>query len=330
MRTILVAVAALLAACAPPNAGGGIDQWKTVNVTVIAVDPGVETLGRLVYRGGLELQANDPTFVGLSAIEVLENNRIVAISDEADWIEAQLVLDESGALTGFTDVRSAWMRNERGRPFTNKAEGDSEGLAQLADGRFAVSFERTHLVRIYDLNRDGPFGAAAMGPRLDDVARLPANSGLEALAAYNNALLAGAEGGDERTTSLWLAPIDARAPVAPRFAYSLSGGFSLTGMDRLPDGGFVALERFYAPVIGARARITRFAAPSGEGAVVEPEVLALLEPPFPVDNFEGVSAVRAPDGGVRIYIVSDNNKSAQQRTLLYAFDIVSDEPEEAS
>jgi hypothetical protein len=102
----------------------------------------------------------------------------------------------------------------------------------------------------------------------------------------------------------------------------LSNGFSLTGMDRLPDGGFVALERFYAPVIGPRARITRFAAPSGEGGVIQPELLALLEPPFPLDNFEGISAVRMTDGVTRIYIVSDNNKSPQQRTLLLAFDLV--------
>ena len=34
-------------------------------------------------------------FVGLSGIEVLDGGRLVAISDEADWIEAQLVLDDA-------------------------------------------------------------------------------------------------------------------------------------------------------------------------------------------------------------------------------------------
>jgi hypothetical protein len=323
----MIALAACFAACAPTNVSDPPDQWQAVAVTVIPVNPGVETVGRLAFRGGLELQSDDPTFVGLSAIEVLENNRIVAISDEADWIEARLVLDDAGLLTGFSDVRSAWMRNERGRAFANKAQGDSEGLAQLADGRFAVSFERTHLIRIYDLNRDGPFGDAARGPRLVGSARLPANASLEALAAFDARLLVGAEGGEAPTTPLWLAPLDAEPAVAAGFAYPLHGGFSLTGLDRLPDGSFVALERFYAPVIGPRARITRFAAPEGESGAVEPELLALLEPPFPVDNFEGVSAVRMPDGAMRIYIVSDNNRSAQQRTLLYAFDMGSDEPE---
>ncbi|OQW62420.1 MAG: hypothetical protein A4S17_07940 [Proteobacteria bacterium HN_bin10] len=322
MRRLFLALMALAAACSPSHSGGAIDQWQAVEVTVVPVEAPVEIVGRLAYRGGLELRSDDPTFVGLSGIEVLDNNRAVFIGDEADWVEAQLVLDERGHLTGFTDVRSAWMRDERGRPFRDKTQGDSEGLAQLADGRFAVSFERSHRIRIYDLNRDGPFGAAAPGPRLDEVARLPANSSLEALAALENTLLTGAEGGDEPAAPLWLAPIDASAPVVPRFSYPLSGGFSLTGMDRLPDGSIVALERFYAPVIGPRARITRFAAPSGEGGAVEPELLALLEPPFPLDNFEGISAVRASDGATRLYIISDNNRSAQQRTLLLAFDIV--------
>lgn len=321
-RWTLAALAALACACSPVGASDGEDQWESIAVTAIAVDAGVERVGRLAYRGGVELQADSPMFVGLSSLEVLDGGRVIATSDEADWISGDLVLDERGFLTGFANARAAFMRDERGRVIAEKAQGDSEGLAQLPDGRFAVSFERTNLIRIYDFNRDGPFGAAVMGPRLSGVAHLPRNASLEALAAFDNALITAAEGGERPTTPLWVASLEARAPVAPRFAYPLSGGFSLTGMDRLPDGSFVALERFYAPVIGPRARITRFAAPSGEGGTIEPEELALLEPPFPVDSFEGVSAVRMPDGATRIYIVSDNNNSAQQRTLLLAFDVV--------
>ncbi len=311
-----------LASCEVARTVGATDQWENINVEVIPVAAPVEAVGRLAYRGGIELRSRNPMFVGLSALEVLEDGRVVAISDEADWIDAQLTFDDRDHLAGFINVRGAFMRDERGRTLSTKAEADSEGLAQLADGRFAVSFERSQIIRIYDLNRDGPFGLAERGPRLDGVARLPTNQGLEALAAMDNALLIGAEGGDEATTLLWLAPLDAHASVPSRFAYPLSDGFSLTGLDRLPNGDFVALERFFAPVIGPRARITRFAAPSGEGGTVEKEVLAVLDPPFPVDNFEGISAVRTREGATRIYIVSDNNKSAQQRTLLLAFDIV--------
>ena len=244
----------------------------------------------------------------------------------AAWFEAQLNLDETGSLIGLSDARIALMRDEDGNPFENKAAGDSEGLAQLPDGRFAVSFEQRPRILIYDLNRDGPFGAAQRGPRLGETSRLRRNVGLEALAVTSEgALLVGAEGVNRRATPLWVAPLDAAAPAPPRINYPLTDGFALTSLDHLPDGGFVAIERFYAPIIGARARITRFAEDalsSDDETLPHVERLAEIAAPLAVDNFEGVAAVRAPDGGVRLYIVSDDNFSARQRTLLLAFDLV--------
>lgn len=295
-------------------------------VTAASVELGVENVGHLAFRGGLELTSTEGEFGGLSSIEVLDNNRVVILNDDAEWFEARLVLDERGWLTGFTDMRYALARNERGVPFPNKDTGDSEGLAQLPDGRFAASFEGTQSIRIFDLNRDGPFGASTFGPPLADTERLPANAGLEALASMEDgSLLVGAEGGERDTTPLWVVPLAARTPVAPRINYPLAPGYSLTALDRLPDGGFVAVERFYAPIIGARARITRFpeAALNARGETLpDVEELARIEPPMPVDNFEGVAAIRMPDGATRIYILSDDNYNRRQRTLLLAFDVI--------
>jgi hypothetical protein len=217
------------------------------------------------------------------------------------------------------------MRDEDGEPFPNKAAGDSEDLAQLTDGRFAVSFEQTQSIRIYDLNRDGPFGPAIAGPRLAETEALPSNSGLEALTSSGEGvLIVGAEGGPAATTPIWRVPLDARSPVEPSARYPLAHGYSLTSMDRLPDGGFVALERFFAPVIGPRARITRFQF-NAQGGIDAVEELARLASPMPVDNFEAISAVRMPDGATRLYIVSDDNFSRRQRTLLLAFDIADEQ-----
>lgn len=323
---LIVGALALASACSPSAADAPItEQWRALDLTITPVELGAERVGQLRFRGGLHLQQGATQFGGLSGLEVLEDGRLVAITDDGRWFEAHLTLDESGALVGLTDPRIAMMRDERGEPFANKAEGDSEGLAQLADGRFAVSFEQNQRVLIYDLNRDGPFGAAVAGPALEGVSRLRDNVGLEALAAADEALLVGAEGAEGRATPLWLAPLSASTPAPRRSRYPLTLGFALTGLDRLPDGGYVALERFYAPVIGGRARVTRFsenalAAPGERLEGVEP--LAELAPPLAVDNFEGIAAVRAPDGGVRLYIVSDNNFRDRQRTLLLAFDLV--------
>lgn len=327
IRSLLLCAAALLGACSASIADGP-DQWREVAIEVRRVELGVEQVGQLRFRGGVEIASGDPVFGGLSGIEVLEDNRIIAINDKGEWFEARLVLDDEGALTGVAGMRTAAMRDESGRVFRTKEEGDSEDVAQLPDGRFAVSFEQTQTIRIYDLNRDGPFGAAVAGPVLARTGALRENVGLEAIAAAaNGAVLVGAEGGDEPTTGLWIAQVEAQGPPpGPWTGYPLAPGFSLTSLDRLPDGGgFVALERFYAPVIGARARITRFPDESlRETGEVMPgvEELAVLAPPMLVDNFEGVATQRMPDGATRIYIVSDDNFSRRQRTLLYAFDVV--------
>jgi len=319
-RVAFAGLALALMACSQSGAEAPIaDQWVSVAVDVTPVDLGVAEVGRLRFRGGLALSAREEMFGGISGLEVLEDGRLLAVTDDADWVEARLVLDETGALVGIADVRMAELRDGQGEVFQRKPDGDSEGLAQLPDGRFAVAFEQTQTIHIYDLNRDGPFGAAQPGPVLAGASRLPPNAGLEAIAAdEDGALIVGAEGGGRRTP-LWRAPLESAAPVAAQARYRTARGFSLTSLDRLPDGGFVALERFYAPIIGARARITMFTSLAGD---IEPVELALLKPPMPLDNFEGVAAVRMGDGAVRIYIISDDNFSARQRTLLYAFDLI--------
>jgi hypothetical protein len=316
-----------LVACSPSAAiPPSTDQWRAIDVQSTPVNFGDAHVGKLVFRGGVELRSGDVAFGGLSDLKVMEDNRFLALNDNGTWFDGRLVLDASGNLIGVEQVRTALMRDEHAQAFERKEDGDSEDLAQLPDGRIAVSFEQTQSIRIYDLNRDGPFGAAAPGPRLDGVQRLPANAGLEALASTaDGVLVVGAEGGDHPTTPIWLASLDAPGHVRSTTSFPLAPGFSLTSLDRLPNGDFVALERFYAPVIGARARIARFTAAAlqaGAPIIAGVDELAALSPPHPVDNFEGVSAVRMPSGVTRIYIVSDDNFSRRQRTYLFAFDVV--------
>jgi hypothetical protein len=327
MLRLFCCVAALaLAACDRSSAGPPIaEQWRGLEVSAEPIAFEGETVGRLRYRGGIELRSRQRVFGGLSGMEVLEGDRLIAISDNGDWFEARLVLNDAGDLVGARDWRTAMMRDEEGEPFPNKQSGDSEDLAQLTDGRFAVSFEQTQSIRIYDLNRDGPFGAAVPGPRLAEARSLPDNSGLEALTSTGDGeLIVGAEGGPEATTPIWRAQLDAQPPVAPSARYPISDGYSLTSLDRSPDGSYVALERFFAPVIGPRARIKRFTF-DANGAVSDVEELAALAPPMPLDNFEAISAVRTADGATRLYIVSDDNFSRRQRTLLLAFDVIETE-----
>lgn len=318
-----LALALLLGACSPLAAQAPIaEQWRAVVVESAPVEFGAEQVGALRFRGGLELRSTDPAFGGLSGMEVLEDGRLIAVSDNGAWFEAQLVLDDVGALVGLSGMRTALMRDENGAAFGSKEEGDSEALAQLQDGRFAVAFEQRQAILLYDLNRDGPFGIAARGPALEGVRNLPANVGLEAMATLADGdLLVGAEGGGAGETPLWRSSPHAGGEVASEVQYRPAPGFSLTSLDRLPNGDVIALERFYAPVIGPRARITRFPEAALASGVIAPEELARLAPPLALDNFEAIATVAMSDGATRLYVLSDDNFSSRQRTLLLAFDL---------
>ena len=52
-----------------------------------------------------------------------------------------------------------------------------------------------------------------------------------------------------------------------------------------------------------------------------PNVEFTLAPPLNVDNFEGITVEKTEDGPTRVYLVSDDNFSERQRTLLYVFEI---------
>lgn len=319
----ILALALFLGACSPLAAQAPIaEQWRAVAVEAIPVEFGAQQAGALLFRGGLELRSTDSAFGGLSGMEVFEDGRLIAVSDNGAWFDAQLVLDDAGALVGVSGMRTALMRDVSSAAFGSKEEGDAEALAQLQDGRFAVAFEQRQAILFYDMNRDGPFGAATPGPPLAGVGALPANVGLEAIATLANGdLLIGAEGGGAGDTPLWRASPQASEGVASEVRYRAAPGFSLTSLDRLPNGDVIALERFYAPVIGPRARITRFQEDALAGGVIAPAELARLAPPHALDNFEAIAAIALPDGETRLYILSDDNFNARQRTLLLAFDL---------
>jgi hypothetical protein len=333
-----LAAAGLLAIALAGCGGAGADapateQWRTIDVEARAAElvpehPGPRRVGALVFRGGVELSSRDAAFGGISGLWIGADGRFVAVNDHGWWICAQLESDaESGAPLRLANVRAARMRNERGKYFHRRSFADAEGLARLPDGRFAVSFEQRQLLRFYDLDAAGPSAAPRMGPSLGGGDDLEANAGLEAVAdAGGGRLLIGAErsepGAEQVGAALWLAPIDASGgDISPAAHLDTPKGFGLTSLDRLPDGDFVVLERFYAPVVGPRVRILRLAASSLGAGHASATLLADLGREYAIDNFESVAVLPLSDGGARLFLISDDNFSPTQRTLLYVFDL---------
>jgi len=298
-----------LAACAPPPIGA----WRDISVTAIPADLGAVRVGALRFVGGIELRSAEKAFGGLSDIYVSPDGAFVAIADTGAWVRGRLLLNGDGGPLDVTGVTIASMADENGRGFRNKNAGDSEGLALWPDGRAAVSFEQTQSIRLYD-RPDVPAAPARAGPPLAETADLPLNAGLEAIAPLDpQRLLVGSE--DQGR--VWIVTAGDTRPAASIGAFDLPVGFGLVELDVASNGRALALERFYAPGVGTKIRLVEFS-PTRSGIVLSSRLLASLEAPLSLDNFEGMSVTEIHGKRV-IFLVSDNNFNAEQRTLIYAF-----------
>lgn len=306
--------------------GPNADDWDPVRVAARAVplapdEPKLSGVGTLVYRGGLELQSDDNRFGGLSGLHVEPDGRLVAVTDQGHWFVARMTLTDSGDLAGLVDARMAPLRDSRGETLRRKEDADAEDVLRLADGRFAVSFERTHSIRLYDLDKKGPAGAAEGELALAGTDALRPNESLESLALLDDRLLTAGEGFTGRNAPFWMVPFASETPPSPAGLISTKDFYGLVALARLPDGDYLAMERFFAPVLGVRVHLRRVTRASIDAGRWEGEAVAELAPPVGVDNFEGLAVAPGADGAVRLYIVSDDNFNDSQRTLLYAFDL---------
>lgn len=314
MRRCLVLVALIGAACAqavrlaPLPPGAPAVAVEIERVPLDAVNTGTSALGEFRFVGGIAVRPTDSTvrLHGLSDLEVLPDDSLVAIGDEGEIVHARLELDATGRLSGVRDVELARMRDQNGRPLAAKETSDAEGLAVLPNGDLLVSFERQHRIWRYPVGGGPPVDAPS------PLVTFPENGGMEALAADPTRgpvayLTAGEESGQT-----WRCSLTAGCSAGPT-------------IDKGPEFGVVAarhyaadrtvwLLRSFDPATG-NVIIIRIV--DDRGRTIHEE---RLRRPLTVDNFEGVSVVRRRGGVLRFYILSDDNFSPEQRTLLLAFD----------
>jgi len=311
-----LAVALSLAACAP--------QIATLPGAPVAAGPAIRVVAQPVleqpagspsrapdnftYAGGLQLTSPDTSRLhGISDLEVLADGRFVAVTDEGDLVKGRLVLDAAGRPTGFSGVTLAPLTNPERKPLSGaKSDSDAEGLALRANGDLMVSFERNHRIWLYPAAGGRPHAVPS------PAAPFPENDGMEALAvdpvAGPDAYLVGRE--DTRET--WTCRLS--GGCTPGFRVDGDARGSLVAARALPGGRWAFLLRHFSPASGVTIwiRVT-----DRSGRVLDGYE---IRRPATVDNFEGLAALPRQDGTVRFYIVSDDNVSSLQRTLLLAFD----------
>lgn len=277
--------------------------------------------GKLTFIGGLELRSKDPEFGGVSAALVDPDGRgFVALSDHAHWITGRFVEKES-VLTGLDAVRIAPMLAPDGRRMKDTRYFDTEGLARMGRTLF-VSVERTHDILRFD---DGITGRGKLIEVPPEFKTFEGNRGIEALgvmpkeSAFAGALVALAERSPRGSANLDN-PGFILGPRGGRFFVRKIGAFDITDLGFLPGGDLVILERRFTPFFGLGFRLRRVPlAAVKPGAILDGEVLIEADLSHQIDNMEALMIHRASDGRTMLTLVSDDNFSILQRTLMLRF-----------
>ncbi|MFC7291307.1 esterase-like activity of phytase family protein [Hirschia litorea] len=285
-------------------------------------------LPRVEFVAGYHLTSDNPRFGGISGIDTLNSGDLLAVTDQGDFL--WIGMDEYDHLQPVS-AQISMMRDANGNPYDNKADADSEGLA-VDNGLAFVSFEREHRIEAFDLET---CGANARGSRVftldkdrDNVAGIRDNGGMEALALTDiGGLIMGVETLDDGKAQLSFSPKVGMADFRGR----LDAGNSkqITGSDYLArsqnSGELYSLHRYYSPLTGAQINVLQTQVSRNEGGeyiLGESVELLSLKLPGVTDNFEGISVRRDEDGNIRLFIVSDDNFSPKQRSLLLIFNVV--------
>jgi hypothetical protein len=282
--------------------------------------------GALAFRSGLDLQSPVDAFGGLSGLARSADGReLVAVTDSAHWFTAR-VLAENGHLAGLADTVLAPMLDASGRPLRRTRYYDTEGLA-IAGGTAFVAVERNHAVLRFDWLKDGVQAQGRVIALPPDSRDLPRNQGLEAIGVaparspLAGALVAIAERSDEGES----APTRGYILTGPRrgaFQVARSDDFDVTDLAFLPSGEVLVLERRFSLLRGVAARLRRLAPDAiRPGAVADGPVIFETTVTHRIDNMEGL-ALHQEGGETIVTMISDNNFSTLQRTLLLEFALV--------
>ncbi len=285
--------------------------------------------GALEFLSGLELECDDPDFGGLSALGLQpDGRRFLALSDQASWISGEILM-ENGRMIGIGNAELAPIRGPKGVPLATQKRWDTECIARDGDVAYVGIEEKNRIYR-FDLAQGG---LDAQGEEIalpPDARKLHPLFGFESLGIMPaqsdraGTLIAIAEEDPDRAGRIpgYFLPQDG---PAGRFHIRKDGRFRLTDIAFLPGGDLLVLERSQSIWSSLEIRLRRIAlAELAEGAEIEGRIIFGCDSTAQVDNMEGLSVHRNEAGETIVTMVSDNNFSVLQRTMLLQWRLADD------
>jgi hypothetical protein len=321
----------------PPHKRVQADEYSVTAPVTIEVNarplPSFDTrdrshvrFGALEYRSGLVLTSSFRGFGGLSGLRLdAKGERFISISDKGSWFTGRIVY-RGREMTGLDDVEAAPMLGPDGRPITARGWFDSESIA--LDGSFVyIGLERVNQLLRFDFSKGFTRSRGEVVPLPPAAKKLPFNKGLEALVMVPKGLpLAGtliaiSERGLDAQGNLIAFLIG--GPTPGQFAVRRTDNFDVSDAVLLPKGDLLVLERKFSWLAGVGIRIRRIALRSvAPNAVVDGPSIFDADLGHEIDNMEGIDAHVTPEGDTVLTMISDDNFSMIQRTLLLQFTLV--------
>ncbi len=289
-------------------------------------DPAQTRFGALEFRGGLELTSKFPAFGGISAFRIEPDGaKFLALTDNGSWLRGRIVYKD-GRPSGIADAEMAPILGADGAPIAARGWYDTESLAE-DNGTLYVGIERAEQILRFDYKRDGLLARGEPIAVPDDFKKFSFNKSLECLAVVPKDMPnAGTlivvteasldEQGNHR--SFLMQGSDVR-----RFSVKHKDDFEVSDCTVLPSAELLLLERHYSVQRGVAMRMRRI--PLSEikpGAVADGRTVVQADLGYQIDNMEGVSFHKNEKGEIILTLISDDNFSPVQRTILLQFALV--------
>jgi hypothetical protein len=324
---LAVCVLLTLSASAQPNPRApdgplAIEIHARPIAALLPSDPARRRFGALTFRGGIVLTSLYPEFGGVSALRIeADGARFLAVTDKSRWLRGRIVYDGTRP-AGIANAEMAPVLGEDGKPLAARGWYDTESLA-IDGGTAYLGIERVNRIVRLDYATRGLLARAEPIATPPGVATLPNNKGLECLdyvpkgQPLAGTLIAISERGLDAAGNLKGFLI---GDTSGEFTVRRIGEFDISDCAVTPTGELFLLERSFSRLAGVGLRIRRVPLTAIKpGAVIDGPVLIEADMNYQIDNMEGLSVNRLADGSLLLTLISDDNFSLVQRTLLLQF-----------
>lgn len=304
----LIAALAVTLLCAPGTwLRTAVDAAPPQAVAVVqvagpaaAVAPGWAVAGVWQYR------AEGLRFGGFSAMFTLGPGRLRAFTDRG----FRMTFSEPDQ----PNPNGGMNRQQVSRGWENDLIDIESATRDPANGDYWIGYEQVHAIQ------RNTIASAPDGVRdLEDLVDWPSNGGIEAMVRLADGRFVIVP--ETGRTGLIFArdPVAGGRPATFRFR-SPAEGFAATDMAQLPDGRvLVLLRRLVWPSPDAWppfASLLAIGDAPAAGGTFAPRITLALGSAIPRENYEALTVRPRDDGQVDVWVMSDDNFSVIQRTLL--------------